>query len=154
MHYDSKGYEREEMMGHYFNGIGNYFNRLEKAKERNPKIAREYESVLDELVEKQRFADTAFGWRGTVDHDGWVNFTRTVVAPIQDKVDLLRDQLYCKHPPVSVVPVGVAQYTGDGLNYDEHDQCLVCGAEGSFGINFGKVVHRKSIAANIAEMKI
>ena len=137
-------------MGHYFNGIGNYFNRLEKAKERNPKIAREYEAVLDELVEKTRFADTAFGWQGTVDHDGYVNYKREVIDPLQDKLDLLRDQLYCKHPAASIFPISTTQYTNGIMEYDEHDQCLVCGAEGSFRINFGKVIH-KNITLNFTQ---
>lgn len=133
-------------MSHYFNGVGAYFDRLAKAKLRNPKPGAEYERLLAEWLEKDKFAkDTFRTLTANPDTAGDYDYRKAVIKPIELAMDVVWKQLFCKHKQID--SIGGQRFVCGGFFDNEHDICRECGAEGVAGIDF----HKKIITSKAAK---
>lgn len=129
-------------MGRHFNGWGAFHERLRVAELRNPKIAVLYNRLLDEMLEKEKIGNRLFGTlSANPDWHGWYEYEKREIKPINDQIHIVWNQLFCKHKRVETC--GHEYLSGGEREDDYRDVCLDCGAEGMFGVDFGKKLSKK-----------
>lgn len=120
-------------MSNHFNGWGSYFDRLERAKRKNPRAAEEYQKLADVRDFHEAMATQAWGRDGSFDHykncADWRDYMKKNVWSLNDRLEFFWRQLFCKH--LNVVRDGDAYHT-----------CKDCGASGVYGIDFGVTIRR------------
>ena len=121
-------------MTYHYNGWGRFFEQLERAKLKNPKVAAEYEKASVELREKEEFARHTFHTLAVYpNYPDYYVFRDREIRPLEERTSILWKQLHCKHEHVG--PWKKAQICND---------CMV---QGIYGTDFGVKLKRKSRVA-------
>lgn len=82
----------------HFNGMGSYLRKIENAKKKRPIVAAEYESVLEEVMQKERLANDAWGLFPETEeaYNSKREYLKENVAPLEVKLVTLWGQLFSK----------------------------------------------------------
>lgn len=88
-------------MGHFFNGWGSYFDRLAKAKERKPNIAKKYDALSEERRRLEKLASDTWGIMG-LEKEAYLSkrdFMKEKVYPLDAPLEALWQRLFDKSSP-------------------------------------------------------
>lgn len=84
-----------------FNGMGSYLRKIENAKKKRPIVAAEYESVLEEVMQKEKLANMTWG-TFTENEENYLakrQYYYDVIKPLSNKLEILWRQLFSKDEP-------------------------------------------------------
>lgn len=121
-------------MSNNFHNWGAFQDRVNKAKMLNPKIAKRYEEVGEEIAEKERLYRQAFPINlRTTDPDvsalAW-QFRLDNIKPLEREHQMLWNQMFCKHKHTHVE--GGFHY--GAIEDDIKEFCDDCGLEVGYAI--------------------